>query len=380
MIRVLSEDHQTLVDAVRDFARSELPPLDQGWDRADQSCCADLSMVSEMGLLGLRLSEEFGGLDLPMVAYAHMIRELAYASPSVAVTLAVHNMVAETLRTLGSDEIKDGVVPQLAQPDQLCAYAVSEPNAGSSPAEITTRAERVDGGYRLSGAKMWVTNGVNARWIIVLARTGDAGDHRDLSVLLLDTTSDGVTRNAIHGKMGIRGSETADMSLDGAFVPEGFLVGEIGAGMRVALTALNSGRISIASQAVGIAAAAFDLMRQYALDREQFGRSIAKFQAIQGMIADSKTELLAAQRLIDRAAWLKDQGRRFVREASMAKLFASESAGRICDRAVQVHGGYGYVSEFRVEQLYRDARITRIYEGTSEVQRIVIARELLRNA
>ncbi len=381
MTPLLTEDQQALVDAVRTFAREELIERDREWDRTERSCCAELAPLFEMGLLGLRVPEEYGGVDCAMVPYAHIIRELAYASPSVSVTLAVHNMVAEIVRLFAADAVKREVLPQLATPGNLAAFAVSEPNAGSDPGSARTRAERVDGGWRLTGSKMWVTNGVTGRWFVVLARSDSAGDRSGgvLDMFLMDADQKQVTRRAIHGKMGIRGSETAEMALDGAFVPELHRLGEPGWGLRIGLSALDGGRIGIASQAVGIASAAADLMRDYALQREQFSRPIADFQAIQWMIADSRTELMAAQLLIDKSAWLKDQGRPFTQAASMAKLFAGEAANRIAYRAVQAHGGYGFVQEFRVEQLYRDARITTIYEGTSEIQRKVISRELLRS-
>jgi len=379
MSATLTEDHQLLVDAARTFARAELTELDRGWDRDESSCCEHLDPLYEMGLMALRVPAEHGGLECPMVPYAHIIRELAYASPSVAVTVAVHNMVAEIVRRYASESTQSEMLPRLAQPGNLAAFAISEPNTGCDPASVTTRAERAPDGWRLSGAKMWVTNGMTGRWFVVLARTGNTAASQELGMLLLDAQQTGVARNIIHGKMGIRGSETAEMSLDQADVPEERLLGEPGWGMRIALSALDGGRIGIASQAAGIGAACLDLMTDYARQREQFGQRIADFQAIQWMLADSKTELLAALALIDRAAWLKDEQRPFTREASMAKLYASEAANRIADRAVQVHGGYGFVNEFRVEQLYRDARITRLYEGTSEIQRLVIARSLLRD-
>lgn len=397
-------DYRVLVDTVRDFARAELAEKDRRWDRDESSCCTELGALYELGLLGLRIPEESGGLGCPVVPYAHIIRELAYASASVAVTVAVHNMVCEIVRQFAMTAVRDEMLPRLAQAGNLAAFAISEPNAGSDPASARTRAEVVPGGYRLHGAKMWVTNGLTGRWFVVLARldgasraaaapmahgdrfgsdeggrsAADRSPHKDLCMFLMDAEQAEVRRSAIHGKMGIRGSETAEMSLEGAFVPEQNLLGEPGWGMRIALTALDGGRIGIASQAVGIASAALDLMTGYARQREQFGRRIADFQAIQWMLADSQTEIMAAQQLIDRAAWLKDQGRTYTQEASMAKLYASEAANRIAYRAVQTHGGYGFVHEFRVEQLYRDARITTIYEGTSEVQRLVIARNLLR--
>jgi alkylation response protein AidB-like acyl-CoA dehydrogenase len=273
---------------------------------------------------------------------------------------------------------RDAFLSQLATPDNLAAFAISEPDAGSDPSAAKTRAQSVDGGWRLFGTKFWVSNGIAGRWFIVLARTGDSGRHKDLSMLLLDARQQGVERRCIHGKMGIRGSETAEMSFDGAFVPTDHLLGQPGDGLKIALSALDGGRIGIGSQAIGISQACIDHMVSYAKERRQFNRPIADFQAIQWMIADSQTDLDAAQLLVDRAAMLKDGGAGCTREASMAKLFATEAANRIAYRAVQVHGGTGYVNECRVEQLYRDARVTTIYEGTSEIQRHVIAREVLR--
>jgi alkylation response protein AidB-like acyl-CoA dehydrogenase len=376
----LSEDHRLLVDAVRDFARAELTARDIEWDRTETSCCTELDQLYEMGLMGLRVPEAYGGLEIPAVCYAHIIRELAYASPSVSVTISVHSMVSEAITEYARDEVKAEILPMLVEPGNLSAFAISEPDAGSDPASAKTRAEPVDGGYKLNGAKMWVTNGITGRWFIVLARTGNDGNSSDFSMFLLDAQSEGVERNIIHGKLGIRGSETGEMSLEDVFVPARNLLGEPGWGLRIALSALDGGRIGIASQAAGIAQACLDLMVAYAKERRQFNQPIADFQAIQWMLADSQTELSAAQLLIDQAAWLKDEGQDYTQAASMAKLYAGEAASRIADRGVQIHGGYGFVNEFRIEQLFRDARITRIYEGTSEVQRIVIARNLLRDA
>ncbi len=281
------------------------------------------------------------------------------------------------IHVFAKKSIRDDVLRQLATPGNLSAFAISEPDAGSDPRSAKVRAEPADGGWHLHGSKMWVTNGMTGRWFVVLARIGDGGGSSDLSMVLLDTEQPGITRNPIHGKMGIRGSETAEMSFDGAFVPSDHLLGRLGDGMRVALASLDGGRIGIASQAAGIAQACLDLMVAYAKQREQFGQPICDFQAIQWMIADSRTELAATMLLIERAARLKDDGAAYSSEAAMAKLYASEATNRIAYRAVQVHGGYGFCHEFRVEQLYRDARITTIYEGTSEIQRLVIARALL---
>lgn len=376
----LSEDHQMMVDAVRNFARAELTSRDVEWDHTETSCCTELDQLYDMGLMGLRVPEEFGGLNVPTVCYAHIIRELAYASPSVAVTIAVHSMVCEIVNQFATEEAKREILPRLAEPGNLSAFAISEPNSGSDPASARTRARKIDGGYQLNGTKMWVTNGITGRWFVVLARLNDGDNSNALSMFLMDAQQVGVDRNIIHGKMGIRGSETAEMSLEDVFIPEQNLLGEPGWGLRIALSALDGGRIGIASQAVGIACACIDLMVGYAKERVQFEEPIANFQAIQWMIADSQTEMMASQQLIDQAAWLKDQGRSYTQAASMAKLYAAEAANRIAYRGVQVHGGYGYSNEFRIEQFYRDARITSIYEGTSEIQRVVIARNLLREA
>lgn len=375
----LLEDHRILIDAVREFAQRELVARDAEWDRSETSCCTELGALAEMGLLGLRAPESAGGLDCPTLPYAQIIRELAAGSASVAVTVAVHSMVSEIIRRFASKQVQKELLPVLAAGTALSAFAISEPNAGSDPGAARVRAEATDQGWRLHGQKMWVTNGLTGRWFVVLARHSEAppGDKSALSMFLLDAQQPGVSCTPIHGKLGIRGSETAEMNLDGALVPRDHLLGQPGWGLRIALTALDGGRIGIASQAAGIAAAALEQMTRYARTREQFGQPIAEFQAIQWMIADSFVELRAAQALIDRAAWLKDHGRPYTQEASMAKLYASEAANRIVARAVQAHGGSGFVREFRVERLYRDARITTIYEGTSEIQRVVISRNLL---
>lgn len=373
-------EFEPLVQAVRDAARARFTDLDREWDRTESSCCTHLEEFYELGLMGLRVPEAQGGVECPMLPYGHIIRELAYASPSVAVTISVHNMVAEIVRLFAGLAIQGDMLRQLNMPGNLAAFAVSEPNAGSDPSGAQTRATPVAGGWKLHGSKMWVTNGITGRWFCVLARLprSNVNGSKELCMFLMDAQQPGVERRPIHGKMGIRASETGEMNLDGAFVPESHLLGRPGDGLKIALSALAGGRIGIASQALGIGFAATDQMIDYSRQREQFGRPIADFQAVQWMIADSVTELTAAQKLVDRAAWLKDQDRAYTLEASMAKLYASEAANRVAYRAVQVHGGYGFVREFRVEQLYRDARITTIYEGTSEIQRFVIARELLK--
>jgi len=374
----LSDEQQLLVTAIRDFARNELLDADRRWDRLEASLIDSLPAVADMGLMSLLLPEENGGLACSMRTYAAIIAELAYASPSMAVTIGVHSMVGKILFKFAQDEPKAQWLSELGKADMLAAFAISEADAGSDPSSAKARAVKVDGGYRITGSKMWITNGLHGRWFIVLVRTDpDTPGSSGLSAVVVDGRSEGVERDEIHGKMGIRGSETIVLYLNDVFVPSSHLLGREGEGLKVCLSALDEGRVGIAAQSAGIAAACVDEMASYANQRVQFGRPIGKFQAIQNMVADSAMELEASRLLIDRAAWLIDVGRKSSIACAMAKLFASESANRIAYRAVQVHGGSGYVNDCRVEQLFRDARVTTIYEGTSEIQRHVIARELI---
>jgi alkylation response protein AidB-like acyl-CoA dehydrogenase len=369
-----------LVDAVRKFARNELLDADRRWDKDESSMWEMLPAVAEMGLMGLVLPEEYGGLDCEMRLYAAIIRELAYASPSMAVTISVHCMTGAIINLSGRDDAKGEWLSNYGAAESLGAFAISEADAGSDPSSTKTRAVKVDGGYKITGSKMWITNGQHARWFLVLVRTDpDTPGSRGLSAVVVDGNSPGVERDKIHGKMGIRGSETVVLHLNDVFVPESNLLGKEGEGLKVCLGALDEGRVGIASQGLGISQACFDEMVSYAKQREQFGKTLGEFQAIQHMIADSAVEVEASRLLIDRAAGLIDAGRKNPMASAMAKLYATEAANRIAYRAVQVHGGTGYVNECRVEQLYRDARVTTIYEGTSEIQRHVIARDVIRH-
>jgi alkylation response protein AidB-like acyl-CoA dehydrogenase len=289
--------------------------------------------------------------------------------------MAVTNMVAEVICRFGSDEQQRRHVPRLVSGEAVAgAFALSEPQAGSDPSAMTTRATRTARGWRLDGSKQWITSGDRAGVMVVWARDAELGK---ISAFIVEGGTSGLTVGRHEDKMGLRGSSTVPLVFDGCELPETALLGARGAGLQVALAALDGGRIGIASQALGVGSAALAAATDYARQRRQFGRPIADHQAIQFRLADAATELEAARLLTLRAAWLKQQGRPFTREASMAKLYSSEAAGRACDAAVQIHGGYGYSREFAVERLYRDVRVTRIYEGTSEVQRIVIARKLL---
>ncbi len=373
----LTDDQIALIDAVRDFARGELLPLDRKWDEDESSVAEVLPQLAEMGLMNLVIPEDYGGLGCDYCTYASIIHEIAYASPSAAVTLSVHNMVGKILAANSNNDEKIQWVREWGTPGSFAAFALSEANAGSDAAAVSTKIVEDDEGFWLTGEKMWITNGMHARWFLTLGRLEGAPKGEDLVAIWVDGNESGISRDKICGKMGIRGSETAVIAFDNVFAPKANLIGERGDGLKVFLSTLNEGRIGIAAQACGIAEAAFDEMVSYAKQREQFGKPIGKFQSISNMVADSAVELAAAKLLIWEAAMGVDEKRLAPLAASMAKLYATEAANTIADRAVQIHGGSGYVREFRVEQLYRDARVTTIYEGTSEVQRIVIAREYL---
>jgi hypothetical protein len=370
----MDDDQRVLVEGAREYARAELIDKDRVWDAEEQSLAAELPTLAEMGFMNLRIHEEYGGLGCPMALYIHILHELSYASPSVSVTLSVHNMVGEILQRYGRKELCVEVLPTWGRAESLGTFAISEADAGSDAASCRTRAELRGDHYILDGAKMWITNALNGRWLMTTARTGEG--KKGVSAFWVDGNSPGLERMPIKGKTGIRGSDTAALHYTEVKVPREHLLGQEGQGLEIALAALDGGRLGIASQATGIMEACLDEMVSYSLQREQFGRPIADFQAIQFMISDTAVELEAARALTLHASRLRDAGLPFSQAAAKAKLYASEAANRTAYRAVQLHGGSGYVNECRVERLARDARVTSIYEGTSEIQRIVIGRGL----
>ncbi len=372
----VGNDQRALVEATRDFARQELGPLDRRCDEDESSVTEILPQLCEMGLLSLLVPEELGGLGCKYTTYVQIVHEIARYSPSTCVTIAVHALVGSILDHAAPEPKRTEWLSTWGKPESFAAFALSEAGAGSDAAGVKATATKVDGGYRVNGEKMWITNGLRARWFLTLLRLDGTGRGKNLCALLVDGREPGVERSEIHGKMGIRGSETAVINYTDVFVPDDHLLGKPGRGLEVFLASLNRGRIGIAAQATGIADACMGEMVGHAKQREQFGRPIGSFQAVAGMIADSAVELAASKLFVWRGAAMIDAGRRCSKAISMAKLYASEAANRIAYRAVQVHGGSGYVRECRVEQLYRDARVTTLYEGTSEIQRIVIARDL----
>jgi alkylation response protein AidB-like acyl-CoA dehydrogenase len=337
-----------------------------------------LREMASMGLMGVNLPAALGGAEAGAVSYALAMMEIAGGCAATAVTMAVTNMVGEVINAFGTEAQRARYVPRLASGEYLAgSFALSDPEAGSDPGAMRTTATRAGDRWIIRGAKQWITSGDIAGVMVVWARTGGAGT-AGLSCFLVEGGAEGLRVGRREDKMGIRGSSTVPLEFDDVSVPAEALLGVEGGGFKIAMMALDGGRIGIGAQAVGIATAATREATEYAKDRKQFGQPIANFQAIQWMLADNLTELEAARLLVLRAATLKDATRPFSTEAAMAKLFASEAAWRATSRAVQVHGGYGYTREFPAERHLRDSRVTMIYEGTSEIQRIVIARSMLR--
>jgi len=375
-----SEEQLILRDMLRAFARDRVAPGAAERDRRDLFPHELLAEMAELGLMGMLVPDEAGGSGMGAVAYSMALSEIAGACAGTAVTLSVSNMVAEAIWRYGDADQRARWLPGLCGGALAPgAFALTEAAAGSDAASLRSKAVPCPGGYRLSGEKVFCTSGSHAGVILVMARTGEAGP-KGISAFLVPKGAAGMEVTGVEEKMGLHASNTATIHFDECFVPEQDRLGPEGIGFAVAMSALDGGRIGIGSQAVGIAQAALDVAARYAKERVQFGRPIAEHQGIQWKLADMACELDAARLLVLRAAWMKDQGQgRFTREAATAKLFASEAAGRICDHALQILGGYGYSRDFPVERFCRDVRVARIYEGTSEIQRIVIARELLRS-
>jgi alkylation response protein AidB-like acyl-CoA dehydrogenase len=374
----LSADQREIQALAREVAEAEIAPHAADWDREHRFPRELVAKLGELGLMGVCVPEEYGGAGADFVAYILVLEELSRADAGVGVTVAVHtSAVSLPILAFGSEEQRARFVPPLARGEALGAFALTEAEAGSDAGSLRTAATPDGDGWRISGAKQWITNGSHASTFLAFARTDpDQAGARGVSAFLLDASHVRVTRE--EEKLGLNSSSTADLVLEDAHVPGDRLLHERGKGFTVAMATLDGGRIGIAAQAVGIAQAAYDVARAYALERRQFGSRIGDFQAVQWKLADMATEIDAARLLVYRAAWRKEQGLSHTAEGAKAKLYASEMARRQTAEAIQVLGGYGYTREFPVERYYRDAKITEIYEGTSEIQRLVIARELLR--
>jgi alkylation response protein AidB-like acyl-CoA dehydrogenase len=376
-----TEEQLLIQRTARDFAERVLAPRAAARDVSGEFPVAELRELGRLGLLGIAVPEELGGAAAGPVAYSLAMQELARGDASVAVAVSVTNMVAELIAANGSPALARAWVPRLASGELVAgAFALSEPEAGSDPAAIRTTAVRAADGWRLSGTKQWITCGDHAGAMVVWAVTEPGAGHKGITAFIVDGKAPGLSVARLEDKLGLRGSSTAQLVLDGVTVSDDAILGAPGRGFALAMMALDGGRIGIASQAIGIARGALEAAIRYAGERQTFGQPIIKHQAIGAMLADAATWLDAATLMTLRAAQQKQDRRPFSQQAAMAKLFATEHAWKICDIALQVHGGYGYVRDFPVERALRDVRVTRIYEGTSEIQRIVIARNLLRDA
>jgi len=373
----LTDEQQQIQEMVRSLSRKTLAPGAARIDEESRFPEENLRLLAGLGLLGMLYPASFGGSESGAVAYNIALREVARGCASTAVGMAVTNMVGEAIWRFGTDEQRKNYLPGLASYRiGLGAFALTEPSAGADAGGLATTAVEDGGQYVLNGSKMFITNGAHAGVTIVMAVTQK--EPKRISAFLVEPGTPGFTVGKLERKMGLKGSDTVSMSFDDCRVPKRNLLGILGEGLKIALAALDGGRIGISSQAIGIAGAAMDAATAYARDRRQFGQPIAEFQAIQWMLADAATGLESAQLLAYRAAWLKEQGKPHTREASMAKVFATEAGNRACQNAVQVLGGYGYIREYPVERHLRDIKVTTIYEGTSEIQRIVVSRSLAR--
>jgi len=372
----VTSEQRAIGDLARDIAEREIAPHIARWDREHHFPRDLYAKLGDAGLMGIVVPEAYGGAGADYVSYAIAIEELARVDAGTAVTLSVHAMICAAILRLGTDQQKRTYLPALARGESIAAFALTEPGAGSDASALASTARREGDGYRLRGRKQWCTNGSFAAVTMAMFRTGGPGA-RGVSAFLVDNALPGVVVEKVTEKLGIHTSNTCDIAFDDVAVPATALLGEEGSGMTMALGTLTSGRIGIAAQATGILAACLDASVKFAREREAFGKPIGAYEGISFKVAQMATDLDAARLLVYRAAAMCDRGEPFALEASKAKLFASTAARKHAAEAVQIHGGYGYTTEFPVERYYRDAKITEIYEGTSEIQQLIISRALL---
>jgi alkylation response protein AidB-like acyl-CoA dehydrogenase len=372
----LTEEQQLIRETARAFCDREIVPHARDWDRSERMDRGVVAKLAEIGFLGCALPEAHGGMGLDTVSYCVVMEELGRADSSVRGIVSVNNGLAgKTIAKWGTEEQKAEWLPKLCSGEALGCYGLTEPGSGSDPASLITRARREGSSWVLDGSKIFITLGSWAGVALVFARSGEDGA-RGITCFLVPTSSDGFSARKIDGKLGLRAQDTAEIVLDGVRVPDSARLGDEGAGFKVAMSALDNGRISLAAGSVGIAQGCVDASVTYAAERRQFGKPIAAFQLVQELIADMAVETEAARMLAWRAAYLSDSGRPYTLAASQAKYYASEVAVRAANAAVQVHGGYGYVDEFPVQKYLRDARVSTLYEGTSQIQKLLIGRTL----
>jgi alkylation response protein AidB-like acyl-CoA dehydrogenase len=371
----LTDEQKLIRETARDFTDREIVPKARENDRTEKFDLEMVKKLGEMGYLGPIVDEEYGGRGLDYRTYGLIVEEIGRGDSSARTVVSVQtSLVCSSIQRWGTEDQKHTWLPKLCSAEILGCFGLTEPGTGSDAANLSTRAERIDGGWRLNGQKQWISMGNYAKVALVFAQTDPEQKHRGLAAFLVPTDSDGFSTSAIHGKLGLRASDTAELSLDGVEVGDDALLGDVGDGFKVAMSALDSGRFSVASGCVGICQGCVDASVRYSQERQQFGRPIAAFQLVQEMIADMVVDTEAARALVWRAGWLKDTGQPNTTETSVAKLYATEAAVRSANKAIQVHGGSGYVDDHPVERYLRDARVTTLYEGTSQIQKLIIAR------
>jgi alkylation response protein AidB-like acyl-CoA dehydrogenase len=373
----LTEEHHAIREMVRDFATKEIVPKAAAVDREARFPEETFKSLGKLDLLGLLVPSEYGGAGADYRSYAIAVEEIGRACGSTGLSYAAHcSLGVNPIKLFGTPEQKKKYLPKLASGEYLGCWALTEPGTGSDAAAQKTTAKRVGDNWVLNGTKQFITNATHADVAIIMAMTNPELGRKGISSFIVEKGTPGFYVSKVEKKLGMRGSPTASLTMEDCKIPAGNIIGEVGEGYKQALTTLEGGRISIGSLALGIAQAALDSSMQYAKQREAFGQSISKFQFIQGYIADMATQINAARLLIYHAAWMKDHGKRVTLEGSQAKLFASEISSRVCNLCVQIHGGYGYIEDFPAERFLRDAKLCEIGEGTSEIQRLLIARQL----
>lgn len=379
----LTAEQKLIQDTARDFAKNELEPVAAELDRSDDRAplLGNLKKLAELGFMGLNVKEQYGGTEAGVIAFSIAITEIARACASTAVTLSVNNMVCEVIQAIGTEKQKLAYIPKICSGEYAAGgFGLTETGAGSDPSSMTTQAVKDGDSYVLNGGKIFITSAPYAGVFVVWAVTDkDAPKGKGISCFLIEGGTPGLIIGKEEKKMGQHASATCELIFDNCRVPASAMMGKLNDGFRIAVAELTGGRIGIGSLGLGIGLAAMDYATRYTTERVQFGQKISSFQALQWMIADAYTELEAARLLLMSAAWRKENGKSFAKEASMAKLFATETANKACYSAMQMLGGYGYTNDYPIERFTRDARITSIYEGTSEIQRLIIAREILRN-
>ena len=375
----LSEEHLMIRQAARNFAINELKPGVIERDEHQKFPTEQIKKMGELGFMGIMVAPQYGGAGMDTISYVLVMEELSKIDASASVVVSVNNsLVCYGLEKYGTEKQKDKYLKQLASGEKIGAFCLSEPEAGSDATSQHTTAVDMGDYYLLNGTKNWITNGGSASTYLVIAQTNPEKGHRGINALIVERGMEGFSVGPKENKLGIRGSDTHSLMFTDVKVPKENRIGEDGFGFKFAMKTLDGGRIGIATQALGIASGGYELALNYSKERKAFGKPISEHQAIQFKLADMATEIEAARLLCLKAAWLKDQGLPYGQASAMAKLFASEVAMKVTVEAVQVHGGYGYVKEYHVERMLRDAKITQIYEGTSEIQRMVIAREILK--